>query len=215
MVFVTAGMGGGTGTGSAPVIARIARELGALTVGVVTKPFQFEGRRRMAQAEEGLRDLKKRGRYPDHDSQSASAFRREPQHDAQGIVSESRRCPAPCGARNFRTGHRPRPHQLDFRRCAIDHGRDGYGDDGCGDCVGRKSRGRSGPACDLESAAPKTFQSRAARGLLINVTGGSDMALYEVNEAASLIPEEAHEDANIIFGARDRRRHDRRKSASP
>jgi len=84
MVFVTAGMGGGTGTGSAPVIARLAREIGALTVGVVTKPFQFEGR----PGGGGIARAEERGRYAHHDSESAPTFGRQPQHSVEGSLSE-------------------------------------------------------------------------------------------------------------------------------
>ena len=81
MIFITAGMGGGTGTGGAPVIARVAREVGALTVGVVTKPFIFEGKKRMRQAEEGIEELKAKRRYPDRHSQPALAQHRRQDHD--------------------------------------------------------------------------------------------------------------------------------------
>jgi cell division protein FtsZ len=131
MVFVTAGMGGGTGTGSAPVIARLARESGALTVGVVTKPFQFEGRKRMTQAEDGMRELKAAVDTLIH-PQSAPALGGQPQHPPARGLSARRRGAAAGGARDLGAGYRPWPDQSGLRRRALDHGRDGTGDDGCG-----------------------------------------------------------------------------------
>src|SRR5579862_3040019 len=170
MVFVTAGMGGGTGTGSAPVLARIARESGALTVGVVTKPFQFEGSRRMSQADEGLRELKDavdtlitipNQRLLSIASRTTSL--REAFQKADDVLLQAVR-----GISELVTVHGL--INLDF--------------------------------ADVRSImAEMDLAMKGARGLLINVTGGTDMSLYEVTEAASLIQEEAHEDANIIFGA--------------
>src|SRR5206468_2200465 len=130
MVFVTAGMGGGTGTGGAPVIADLARSVGALTVGVVTKPFLFEGKRRLKQAESGLAELK---------------------NAVDTLITI--------------------PNQ---RLLAI---------------------------ADEKTTLLEDVQIDGATGILINITGGPDMTLVEVNQACSLIQEAAHEDANIIFGS--------------
>src|SRR5713226_2044097 len=161
MVFVTAGMGGGTGTGSAPILARIARESGALTVGVVTKPFQFEGSRRMSQADEGL----------------LQAVRGISELvTVHGLIN------------------------LDFADVRSIMAEMGLAMMGAASATGEN---RSVEAAQRAISSPllEDISIKGARGLLINVTGGPDMSLYEVNEAASLIQEEAHEDANIIFGA--------------
>ena len=102
MVFITAGMGGGTGTGAAPVVAEIARELGVLTVGVVTKPFSFEGRRRMMQAEKGIEELRKQGGLPGHHPQRASEIRHRPEDHLRQCLRDRRRCAAPGGAVHLR-----------------------------------------------------------------------------------------------------------------
>ncbi len=121
MVFITAGMGGGTGTGAAPVVARLAKELGALTVGVVTKPFLFEGKQRMKQAEDGMRELK-----DSVDTLIAIPNQRLLSIAGRNIVDprdlqEGRRRAAAGGARHLRSDHRPRAHQPRLRRRAHDH----------------------------------------------------------------------------------------------
>jgi cell division protein FtsZ len=200
MVFVTAGMGGGTGTGSAPVIARIARELGALTVGVVTKPFQFEGRRRMAQAEEGLRELKSavdtlitipNQRLLSVASKNTSL--RESFQKADDVLLQAVR-----GISELVTVHGL--INLDFADVRSIMAEMGMAMMGAATGTG-ENRAVEAAQRAISSPLLEDVSIKGARGLLINVTGGSDMALYEVNEAASLIQEEAHEDANIIFGA--------------
>ena len=200
MVFVTAGMGGGTGTGSAPVIARIARELGALTVGVVTKPFQFEGRRRMAQAEEGLRELKNavdtlitipNQRLLSVASRNTSL--RESFQKADDVLLQAVR-----GISELVTVHGL--INLDFADVRSIMAEMGMAMMGAATASG-ENRAVEAAQRAISSPLLEDVSIKGARGLLINVTGGSDMALYEVNEAASLIQEEAHEDANIIFGA--------------
>jgi Tubulin/FtsZ family, GTPase domain len=148
MVFVTAGMGGGTGTGSAPVIARIARDLGALTVGVVTKPFQFEGRKRMGQAEEGLRELK----------EAVDTLITIPNQRLLSIASRNTSL-----KEAFQRADGPRLDQSRFCRRPFDHGRDGHGDDGCGTCQRRESRRRGSTARDLKPAARGRFDQRRTR----------------------------------------------------
>ncbi|MBV8770999.1 MAG: cell division protein FtsZ, partial [Deltaproteobacteria bacterium] len=200
MVFVTAGMGGGTGTGSAPVIARFARESGALTVGVVTKPFQFEGRKRRSQAEEGLRELKDAVdtliTIP-NDRLLSVANRtttlKEAFQKADDVLLQAVR-----GISELVTVHGL--INLDFadvRSIMADMGMAMMG------TARASGENRAADAAQRAVSSPllEDTSIKGARGLLINVTGGPDMSLYEVNEAASLIQEEAHEDANIIFGA--------------
>ena len=200
MVFVTAGMGGGTGTGSAPVIARIARELGALTVGVVTKPFQFEGRRRMAQADEGLRELKNavdtlitipNQRLLSIASRTTSL--REAFQKADDVLLQAVR-----GISELVTVHGL--INLDFADVRSIMAEMGMAMMGAASASG-ENRAVEAAQRAISSPLLEDVSIKGARGLLINVTGGPDMSLYEVNEAASLIQEEAHEDANIIFGA--------------
>jgi len=200
MVFVTAGMGGGTGTGSAPVIARIARELGALTVGVVTKPFQFEGRRRMSQAEEGLRELKNAVdtliTIPNQRLLSVASKNttlRESFQKADDVLLQAVR-----GISELVTVHGL--INLDFADVRSIMAEMGMAMMGAATASG-ENRAVEAAQRAISSPLLEDVSIKGARGLLINVTGGSDMALYEVNEAASLIQEEAHEDANIIFGA--------------
>jgi cell division protein FtsZ len=200
MVFVTAGMGGGTGTGSAPVIARLAREAGALTVGVVTKPFQFEGRKRMHQADEGVRELKNavdtlitipNQRLLSIASRNTSL--RDAFQKADDVLLQAVR-----GISELVTVHGL--INLDFADVRSIMAEMGMAMMGAATASGEN---RSVEAAQRAISSPllEDVSIKGARGLLINVTGGTDLSLYEVNEAASLIQEEAHEDANIIFGA--------------
>lgn len=200
MVFVTAGMGGGTGTGSAPVIARLAREAGALTVGVVTKPFQFEGRKRMSQADEGLRELKDavdtlitipNQRLLSIASRNTSL--REAFQKADDVLLQAVR-----GISELVTTHGL--INLDFADVRSIMAEMGMAMMGAAAASG-ESRAVEAAQRAISSPLLEDVSIKGARGLLINVTGGPEMSLYEVNEAASLIQEEAHEDANIIFGA--------------
>ena len=200
MVFVTAGMGGGTGTGSAPVIARIAREGGALTVGVVTKPFQFEGRKRMGQAEEGLRELKNavdtlitipNQRLLSIASRTTSL--REAFQKADDVLLQAVR-----GIAELVTVHGL--INLDFADVRSIMAEMGMAMMGAARAAG-ENRALEAAQRAISSPLLEDVSIKGARGLLINVTGGPDMSLYEVNEALSLIQEEAHEEANIIFGA--------------
>jgi cell division protein FtsZ len=200
MVFVTAGMGGGTGTGSAPVIARIAREAGALTVGVVTKPFQFEGHRRMAQAEEGLRELKLAVdtliTIPNQRLLSITSRNtplRESFQKADDVLLQAVR-----GISELVTVHGL--INLDFADVRSIMAEMGMAMMGAATAHG-ENRAVEAAQRAISSPLLEDLSIKGARGLLINITGGPDLSLYEVNEAASLIHEEAHEDANIIFGA--------------
>ena len=200
MVFVTAGMGGGTGTGAAPVIARIAKELGALTVAVVTKPFQFEGKRRMRQAEDGIRDLKSAVdtlitipnqrllAVAGRDSSLLDTFKRADEillHAVKGIS-------------DLITVHGL--INLDFADVRTIMSEMGMAMMGAGAARG-ENRAIEAAQRAISSPLLDDVSIRGAKGVLINITGGLDLALHEVDQAASLIQQEADDDANIIFGA--------------
>jgi cell division protein FtsZ len=200
MVFITAGMGGGTGTGGAPVVGRIAREAGALTVGVVTKPFDFEGKRRMRQAEEGIAALKEAvdtlivipnqrllATAARHTSM-LEAFRR-----ADDILLQAVR-----GISDLVTVHGL--INLDFADVRTIMCEMGMAIMGSGSASG-DNRAIEAAQKAIQSPLLEDMSIRGAKGVLINITGSGDLALHEVNDASTLIQEEAHEDANIIFGA--------------
>ena len=199
MVFVTAGMGGGTGTGAAPVIAKAAKEMGALTVGVVTRPFMFEGSRRSASAEAGIERLQefvdtliiipndRLLELTDRRVSLADSFRMADDVLRQGIQGISELITVP-GLIN-----------LDFAdvRTIMSGGGAALMAIGYGEGEDR-----------ARMAAEQAINSRlldvtidGAKGILFNITGGSDLSLYEVNQAAAIIRETAHPDANMIFGA--------------
>ena len=200
MVFVTAGMGGGTGTGAAPVIARVARDMGILTVGVVTKPFQFEGQRRMRTADAGIAELTKSVdtlivipnqnlfRIATERTTFADAFAMADQVLYSGVASITDLM-VKQGLVN-----------LDFADVRSIMREMGKAMMGTGEAQGDK---RALQAAEAAIANPllDEVSMRGARGLLISITGGNDMTLYEVDEAASRIRQEVDEDANIILGA--------------
>jgi cell division protein FtsZ len=200
MVFVTAGMGGGTGTGGAPVVARIAKDLGALTVAVVTKPFQFEGKKRMRQADEGMRDLKDAVdtliAIPNQRLLTVAA-RNTPLLEmfkkADDVLLQAVR-----GISDLITVHGL--INLDFADVRTIMAEMGLAMMSAGSASGEN---RAIEAAQQAIASPllEDLSIRGAKGVLINITGSHDLSLHEVNEAATLIQEEAHEDANIIFGA--------------
>jgi cell division protein FtsZ len=200
MVFVTAGMGGGTGTGAAPVVARIAKELGALTVAVVTKPFQFEGKRRTRQAEEGLDDLKANVdtliAIPNQRLLAVSG-RNSPIIDsfkkADDVLQQAVR-----GISDLVTVHGL--INLDFADVRAIMSEMGLAMMGAASATGEN---RAFQAAENAVSSPllEDVSIQGARGVLINITGGPSLSLHEVNEAATLIQEEADEEANIIFGA--------------
>ena len=200
MVFITAGMGGGTGTGAAPVIAEIAKEQSALTVAVVTKPFEFEGRKRMNQADDGLKALKERvdtlivipnQRLLDiveKDTPLLDAFRMADEvllHATRGI-SDLVIIP---GLIN-----------LDFADVKTIMSEMGDALMGTGAASG-EARAREAAQTAISSPLLEEISITGAQGLLVNITGGKDLSLYEVNEAVSVIYEAAGQDANVIFGA--------------
>jgi len=200
MVFVTAGMGGGTGTGAAPVIAQIARDCGALTVGVVTKPFGFEGKKRNKQAVEGIARLEQavdtlivipNNRLLALVGQQTSmveAFRKADSVLLNAVQGISDLMTVP-GLINV--------DFADVRTIMKDMGRALMGTG-----VGTGKR-RATEAAEMAISSPllEDVNIEGATGILINITGGPDLTLHEVNEASSLIQQAAHEDANIIFGS--------------
>ena len=185
MVFVTAGKGGGTGTGGAPIVAEIAKSLGALTIGVVTRPFSFEGRRRSVQAEAGIQKLKEkcdtliiipndRLLSVSNDKTSVlNAFKMADEVLLQGVQGIT-----------------------DLKMIMTNAGSSLMG-------IGYASgEGRALNAARAAISSPLLEASiEGARGILLNISGGSDLGLFEVNEAAEIIHGTAHPDANIIFGA--------------
>ena len=200
MVFVTAGKGGGTGTGAAPVIAEIARELGALTVGVVTRPFTFEGQKRADQAEERHRAAAREGRHADHHPQRPPAAGGREAHVDHRRLPHRRRRAAAGRAGHHRPDHGARSDQPRLRRRAHDHARGRVGADG----HRRWPAARTAPARPLAAAISSPLLEASvegATGILLNITGGADLGLFEVNEAAEIIGSAADADANIIFGA--------------
>jgi len=200
MIFITAGMGGGTGTGGAPVIARVAREVGALTVGVVTKPFIFEGKKRMRQAEEGIEELKQSVDtlivIPNQRLLSIAAKTTtmlEAFHKADDVLLQAVR-----GISDLIIT--PGLINLDFADVRTVMAEMGLALMGAASASG-ENRAIEAAQKAISSPLLEDISIQGARGVLINITGGPDMCLHEVNEAASMIQEEAHEDANIIFGA--------------
>jgi cell division protein FtsZ len=200
MIFLTAGMGGGTGTGGAPVIARMAREVGALTVGVVTKPFIFEGKKRMRQAEEGIDELKHSVDtlivIPNQRLLSIAAKTTtmlEAFHKADDVLLQAVR-----GISDLIIT--PGLINLDFADVRTVMGEMGLALMGAASATG-ENRAIEAAQKAISSPLLEDIAIQGARGVLINITGGPDLCLHEVNEAASMIQEEAHDDANIIFGA--------------
>jgi cell division protein FtsZ len=200
MVFITAGMGGGTGTGAASVIAQVARDLGALTVGVVTKPFMFEGKRRAKFAEAGLAELEghvdtlitipnqKLVNLNDPDLTLMDAFRKADEvlvHAVQGISDLIQQT----GIVNVDFADvKAVMTQMGMALMGIGYGRG-------------ERRAFDAATAAINSPLLDNMSVEGATGILINFTGGPDMRLGEINEAATMIMDTAHEDANIIFGS--------------
>src|SRR3954471_9337271 len=200
MIFVTTGLGGGTGTGAAPVIASLASELGALTIGVVTKPFKFEGKKRALHAEAGLESLRDCVdtiiTIPNERLLSV-VDRRTTMTEAFGMADDVLR-QAIQGISDLILV--PGLINLDFADVKTIMSGMGVAMMGTGIADGD---GRAIQAAQRAVSSPLLEDSsvNGARGVIINVTGGPDLSLMEVNEASSVIQEAAHEDANIIFGA--------------
>jgi len=199
MVFVTAGMGGGTGTGAAPIVAEVAKELGALTVGVVTRPFTFEGRKRAMQAEKGIAELKSKVdtlitipndrllQVVDKNTTIHEAFRIADDVLRQGVQGISDLIAVP-GLIN-----------LDFADVKTIMMNTGSALMGIGQATGEN---RAVDAARKAISSPLLETSiEGAKGVLLNITGGPNMTLFEVNEASEIIAEAADPEANIIFGA--------------
>jgi len=200
MVFITAGMGGGTGTGGAPVVARLAKELGALTVGVVTKPFLFEGKKRMKQAEDGMRELKDSVdtliAIPNQRLLSIAGRNMpilETFKKADDVLLQAVR-----GISDLITVHGL--INLDFADVRTIMSEMGMAMMGAAISAG-ENRAVEAAQHAISSPLLEDVSIKGARGVLINITGGPTLSLHEVNEAATLIQEEADDDANIIFGA--------------
>lgn len=200
MVFITAGMGGGTGTGGAPVVARLAKEMGALTVGVVTKPFAFEGKRRMRVAEEGINELRKEVDtliIIPNEKLLAVAGKEMALLDTFKKADEVLLY-AVKGISDLITVQGL--INLDFADVKAIMNDMGMALMGTGISSG-EDRAIDAATKAVTSPLLENVSIRGATGILINITGGPNMTLHEVNEASKLIQEEADEDANIIFGA--------------
>jgi cell division protein FtsZ len=200
MIFITAGMGGGTGTGAAPIIAKVAKELGSLTVGVVTKPFVFEGKRRMRQAEDGMKELKasvdtliaipnqRLLSVAGRNSSILETFKK-----ADDVLLQAVR-----GISDLITVHGL--INLDFADVRTIMSEMGMAMMGAAVSAG-ENRAVEAAQHAISSPLLEDVSIKGARGVLINITGGPTLSLHEVNEAATLVQEEADDDANIIFGA--------------
>ncbi len=199
MVFVTAGEGGGTGTGGAPVVARIARSLGALTIGVVTRPFKFEGRSRSMQAEAGIEALRQEVdtlivipndrllSISDKNVSLLDSFRQADQVLLQGVSGITELITTP-GLIN-----------LDFADVKSVMSDAGSALMGIGSARGEQ---RAAVAAEMAVSSPLLEASiEGARGVLLSISGGSDLGLFEINEAAGLVADAVHPEAKIIFGA--------------
>ena len=199
MVFVTAGMGGGTGTGAAPIVAECAKEVGALTVGVVTKPFAFEGKRRRAAAEKGIEFLTQKVdtiivipndkllQVVDKKCSVSDAFSKADEVLRQGIKGISDLIQIP-GLIN-----------LDFADVKTIMTNQGEALMGIGEGTGEN---RAADAAKMAINSPLLETSiDGAKGILLNISGSSDLGIFEVNEAAQIISDAADPDANIIFGS--------------
>ncbi|MBL6595421.1 MAG: cell division protein FtsZ [Candidatus Puniceispirillum sp.] len=200
MVFITAGMGGGTGTGAAPVIARAARERGILTVGVITKPFEFEGQRRMKQAEDGIEELQayvdtlivipnqNLFRLANERTTFADAF-----HMADAVLHQG-----VCGVTDLMI--KPGQINLDFADIRAVMGEMGKAMMGTGEASG-EARATQAAEAAINNPLLDDTTMKGANAVLINITGGLDMTLFEVDEAANRIRKEVDPDATIIFGS--------------
>ncbi len=199
MVFITAGMGGGTGTGAAPIVAQIAKEMGILTVGVVTKPFTFEGKRRLAHAEKGIEELKKRVdtlvtipndrllQVVERRTSIVDAFRIADDVLRQGVQGISDLIAIP-GLVN-----------LDFADVKTIMFERGLAHMGIGKASGDHRAAEAARQAIHSPLLETTING--SKGVLLNITGGTNLMLHEVNEAAEIVSEAADLDANIIFGA--------------
>jgi cell division protein FtsZ len=200
MIFVTAGLGGGTGTGAAPVVSEIAKELNALTVGIVTKPFNFEGIKRMERAEQGIIEMRK---FVDtlivipNQRLFAVVDKKTPLRDAFKVADQVL-LHATKGISDLITV--PGLVNLDFADVKTIMAEMGDALMGTGQATGE---GKAVHAAQQAISSPllEGVSIRGAKGVLVNITGGEDLSLYDVSEATTIIYEEAGEGANVIFGA--------------
>ena len=200
MIFVTAGMGGGTGTGAAPVVAEIAKDLGALTVGIVTKPFIFEGPKRMQRAEEGIAELKER----------VDTLIVIPNQRLLSIVSKDTRLNKAFQLADDVLLHATKgisdlisvPGLINLDFADVKTVMSEMGDALMGSAIA-SGEDRAGQAAQNAIRSPllEEVSIAGALGLLVNITGGEDLSLHEVNDAASIVLEAAGQDASMIFGA--------------
>ena len=200
MVFITAGMGGGTGTGAAPIVAEVAKSMGILTIGVVTKPFMFEGLRRKKQAEVGIKELKKRVdtlltipndrllKIAEKKTSIVDAFKMADDVLRQGIQGISDLIALPALV------------NLDFADVQTIMKDQGLAHMGIGQASGEN---RAEEAARQATQSPLLETSiKGAKGVILNITGGNDLGIFEVNEAAEIVRELVDPDAHIIFGSR-------------
>lgn len=200
MIFITAGFGGGTGTGAAPVVAEIAQELGALTVGIVTRPFNFEGLKRMERAEQGINEIRK---FVDtliiipNQRLFAVVDKKTPLRDAFKVADQVL-LHATKGISDLITV--PGLVNLDFADVRTIMAEMGDALMGTGQANGE---GKAVHAAQQAISSPllEGVSIRGAKGVLVNITGGEDLSLHDVSEATTIIYEEAGEGANVIFGA--------------
>lgn len=199
MIFITAGMGGGTGTGAAPVVAQIAKEVGALTIGVVTKPFSFEGKKRMNQAIDGIEKL---GQYVDsliivqNDRLLELADKRTPVMQAFRLADDVLRQ----GVQSISDLIvKPALINLDFADVRTIMSENGAALMGIGTASG-ENRAQEAALAAISSALLDT-SIEGARGILLSINGGDDLTLFEVNEIANIVTEACDENVNVIFGA--------------
>jgi cell division protein FtsZ len=200
MVFVTAGMGGGTGTGAAPVVARVARSMGALTVAVVTRPFEFEGRRRMQIAEEGLQALREKVDtliVIPNQRLLAIVEKHTPLKEAFRVADQVLHY-ATKGISDLITV--PGLVNLDFADVKTVMAERGNALMGAGHSSG-PNRAYEAAQCAVSSPLLDDVSISGAEALLVNVTGGESMTLHEINEAVTVVVDAAGRDANVIFGA--------------
>ncbi len=200
MIFITAGMGGGTGTGASPIVAQVTKELGILTTAIVTKPFLFEGSKRARNAEQGIKELKK---YVDasiivHNNRLLSITERNtPWLQALTLANDVLR-QAVRGISDLILVPGLINHDFaDIKTIMIESGRSLMG---VGNAIG-EDRALNAARMAISSPLLEESSLDGAKGVLINITGGSSLSLHEVHEAATLIRDAAHDDANIIFGS--------------
>ena len=200
LIFITAGMGGGTGTGAAPVIADLARKVGVLTVSVVTKPFLFEGKRRMMQAERGLQELKAvvDSLVTIPNQRLLNIVERQTSMKSAFGLADEILLQAVQGISDLIT--KPGEINLDFADVKTVMSEKGTALMGTGVAKG-ENRAIEATKKAISSPLLEDNGLEGARGVLLNITGGNDLTLWEVNEASSEIHELVHDDANIIFGS--------------